>query len=122
MTFDPHLPARVLDGFIGVSGFYDIEPFADTGFQQKTKFAISDYKTWNPVEMIRTGMPPGLLVIGAKESGLLHEMMDGYAAHLRAAKVSVETVDVPGEDHFSVLARLGDAASELHERVLAWML
>ena len=79
--FDPRLPADMLDGFIGVSGFYDIEPFAGTGFQQQTKFAISDYKTWNPVNLIRAGMPPGLLITGAKESGLLHEMMDGYAAH-----------------------------------------
>ena len=120
--FDPRLPADMLNGFIGVSGFYDIEPFAETGFQQQTKFAIGDYKTWNPVELIRAGMPPGLLVTGAKESGLLHEMMDGYAALLRATAINVETVDVPGEDHFSVLARLGDAASGLHERVLAWML
>jgi arylformamidase len=119
--FDPHLPAHVLDGFIGVSGFYDIEPFAETGFQQQTKFATGDYKTWNPIEMVRAGMPPGLLISGAKESGLLHEMMDGYAALLRAAAINVETVDVPGEDHFSVLARLGDPASELHKRVLARM-
>ena len=66
-----------------VSGFYDIEPFADTGFQRQTKFAIGDYKTWNPVNLIRAGTPPGLLITGAKESGLLHEMMDGYATLLR---------------------------------------
>jgi arylformamidase len=120
--FDPHLPAHVLDGFIGVSGFYDIEPFAETGFQQQTKFALSDYKTWNPVEMIRAGMPPSLLITGAKESGLLHDMMDGYATLLGATAIDVETVDVPGEDHFSVLARLGDAESALHKRALAWML
>jgi arylformamidase len=120
--FDPHLAAGVLHGFIGVSGFYDIEQFADTGFQQQTKFAISDYKTWNPVNMIRSGMPPGLLITSAKESGLLHEMMDGYATLLRTAAVNVETVDVPGENHFSVLARMGDTKSELHKRVLAWML
>jgi hypothetical protein len=120
--FDPRLPADMLNGFIGVSGFYDIEPFADTGFQRQTNFAISDYKTWNPINMIRSGMPPSLLITGAKESDLLHEMMVGYAALLRADAVSVETVDVPAEDHFSVLARLGDPASELHKRALAWML
>ena len=118
-SFAPHLPARVVDGFVGVSGFYDVEPFAKTGFQQQTKFAIADYKTWNPVNLIRAGMPPGLLITGAKESGLLHEMMDGYATQLRSAAIKVETLDVPGEDHFSVLARVGDAESELHKRVLA---
>ena len=120
--FDPHLPTDVLDGFIGVSGFYDIEPFADTGFQEQTRFTIADYKTWNPVNLIGSGMPPGLLITGAKESGLLHEMMDGYATLLRNGAIKVETVDAPEEDHFSVLARLGDAASELHKRMLGWML
>jgi hypothetical protein len=52
----------------------------------------------------------------------LHEMMDSYAARLRASAINVETFDAPGEDHFSVLARLGDAESALHKRALAWML
>jgi arylformamidase len=119
--FDPRLPPDLLRGFVGVSGFYDIEPFAGTGFQQQTKFALRDYQTWNPVATIRAGMPPGLLITGAQESGLLHEMMDGYAALLRGAAVNVETIDVPAEDHFSVLARLGDGASDVHKRVLGWM-
>jgi arylformamidase len=120
--FDPRLPADLLSGFIGVSGFYDIEPFADTGFQQQVRFAISDYKTWNPVNLVRGPiMPPGLLITGAKESSLLHEMMEGYSALLGAAGIGVEAIDVPGEDHFSVLARLGDAESALHKRALAML-
>jgi arylformamidase len=119
--YDPHLPLDLLRGFVGVSGFYDIEPFAGTAFQQQTKFAFRDYQTWNPVDTIRAGMPSALLITGAKESGLLHEMMDGYAALLRGAAVNVEMVDAPAEDHFSVLARLGDKTSSTHKRVLAWM-
>jgi arylformamidase len=119
--FDSRLPADLVSGFVGVSGFYDIEPFADTGFQQQTKFAVDAYKRWNPVNLVRAGMPPGLLITGAKESGLLNEMMDGYAARLRAAKVGVKTFDAPGEDHFSVLAKLSDASSELHRLALAMM-
>ena len=119
--FDSRLPADLLSGFIGVSGFYDIEPFAATGFQQQTRFAVEAYKRWNPVNLIRTGMPPGLLIAGAKESNLLHEMMDGYAALLRAANVGVKTFDAPDEDHFSVLAKLGDPKSEVHQMALAMM-
>lgn len=66
-------------------------------------------------------MPAGLLITGAKESGLLHEMMDGYAALLRAANVGIKTLEVPDEDHFSVLAKLGDPKSEVHEIALAMM-
>jgi arylformamidase len=117
--FDARLPADLLSGFIGVSGFYDIEPFAETGFQQQTKFAVEAYKRWNPVNLIRAGMPNGLLITGAKESDLLHDMMDGYARLLRAADVSVKTFDAPDEDHFSVLAQLGDPESEVHQIALA---
>ena len=121
--FDPRLPADVLSGFIGVSGFYDIEPFADTGFQQQTKFAISDYKTWNPVNLIRAGMPPGLLITGAKESGLLHEMMDGYAAHAPAPPRSMSRRSTcPERTTFPSWRGWATPASELHKRVLAWML
>ena len=118
-ALDPRLPADLVHAWIGVSGFYDIEPFADTGFQQQTQFAADDYRKWNPVNLIRPGMPPGLLITGWQESGLLHAMMDGYAALLRAADAGVQTIDAPGEDHFSVLARLGDANSELHRSALA---
>jgi arylformamidase len=119
--FDSRLPADLLSGFIGVSGFYDIEPFAATGFQQQTRFAVEAYKQWNPVNLIRAGMPPGFLITGAKESGLLHEMMDGYEALLRAANVGVKMFDAPDEDHFSVLAKLGDPKSEVHGLALATM-
>jgi acetyl esterase/lipase len=63
-------------------------------------------------------MPPGLLVTGSKESALLHEMMEGYAALLRSSGVRVQTRDVPGECHFSVLSRLGDPGSEVHRLAL----
>lgn len=119
--FDPRLPAELLHGWIGVSGFYDIEPFANTGFRQQTGFAIDAYRRWNPINLVRAGMPPGLLITGARESGLLHEMMDGYAGLLRASNVSVKTLDVPDEDHFSVLARLGDPKSEVHRLALEMM-
>ena len=117
--FDTRLPRRVLHGWIGVSGFYDIEPFYETGFQGQTKFAPDAYRRWNPVDLVRRGMPPALLITGARESGLLHAMMDGYALLLAAADVPIATLDVPGEDHFSVLERLGDPESEVHRRALA---
>jgi arylformamidase len=118
-AFDKRLPADLVRSWVGVSGFYDIEPFSATGFQAQTGFAADAYRRWNPVNMVRPGLPPGLLITGARESALLHEMMEGYARLLREAGVSVETADAPGEDHFSVLSRIGDPDSDLHRRVLA---
>lgn len=116
---DARLPARLLRGLVGVSGFYDIEPFADTGFQSQTRFTRDAYRRWNPANLVRAGQPPALLVTGERESGLLHAMMDGYAALLASASVPVGSMDVAGEDHFSVLAHLGDPTSEVFRRALA---
>jgi hypothetical protein len=55
---------------------------------------------------------------GAKESGLLHEMMDGYALSLGSLGIHVRTIDASGEGHFSVLSRLGDPESTLHKLAL----
>jgi arylformamidase len=121
-AFDPRLPSGLILSWIGVSGFYDIEPFELTGFQAETRFATDAYRRWNPVNLVRSGMPPGLLITGAEESGLLHEMMDGYAVLLRSSGVGVETRNAPGESHFSVLSRLGDPGSELHQLALAMVL
>jgi arylformamidase len=117
--FDTRLSARLIRGFIGVSGFYDIEPFHETGFQSQTGFEQDAYRRWNPVNLVRHGLPPALLITGGRESALLHAMMDGYADLLGAVGVPVTTVDVAGEDHFSLLARLGDPSSEVFRRALA---
>ena len=77
--FDTRLPARLLRGLVGVSGFYDIEPFHETGFQSQTRFSREAYRRLNPVNLVRPGLPPALLITGERESGLLHAMMDGYA-------------------------------------------
>lgn len=119
---DPRLPVDLVASWIGVSGFYDIEPFELTNFQAVTQFSPDAYKRWSPANLVHADMPPALLVTGEKESGLLHEMMEGYAALLDEAGVSVDTLDVAGEDHFSVLARTGDPASALHRRVLDMLL
>src|SRR4029079_10576353 len=112
-------PAGLIRSWIGVSGFYDIEPFGLTGFQAQTGFTADAYRRWNPVNLIRAGMPPGVLITGSKESGLLHEMMEGYAALLRSFRVGVQTRDALDECHFSVLSRVGDPASDLHRLALA---
>src|SRR5579871_506526 len=47
-TVDPRLPSGLIKSLIGVSGFYDIEPFRLTGFQARTAFREDAYRRWNP--------------------------------------------------------------------------
>ncbi len=120
-ALDGRLPKNLLRSWIGVSGFYDIEPFAQTRFQPLVGFSGEAYRRWNPANLVRPGQPPALLITGGRESDLLHDMMRGYAQLLLEAEVPLQTVDAAGECHFSVLARLGEPDSELHRSVLRWL-
>ena len=120
-ALDAGLSSDLVRSWIGVSGFYDIEPFAQTGFQPLVGFAEQAYRRWNPANLARPGLPPALLLTGARESDLLHDMMTGYAGLLAAAGVSVRTMDAVNECHFSVLARLGEPDSAMHHAVLSWL-
>ncbi len=117
-ALEPQLPADLLQHCIGISGFYDIEPFAQTGFQSAVGFSDEAYRRCNPARLVRGGLPPALLITGSRESDLLHEMMSGYAALLSAAGVPVKALDAPEECHFSVLAQAGEPDSDLHRAVL----
>jgi hypothetical protein len=101
-----------------VSAFYDIEPFEQTTFQPLVGFSQDAYQRWNPPRHIRPGLPPALLITGGDESQLLHEMMAGYAALLKAASIPNNVMDVSNECHFSVLAKVGESSSPVHRAVL----
>ncbi|MEI9998100.1 MAG: alpha/beta hydrolase [Verrucomicrobiota bacterium] len=107
-----------LHAWIGVSGFYDIEPFAQTHFHTFTKFPLEQYAAWNPLRHVSAQTPPALLITGARESSLLQQMTAHEAAALRAHGVPVETICAPGESHFSVLHAIGDATSPLFAAAL----
>ena len=107
--------------WIGVSGFYDIEPFALTNFQAAVRFTAEDYTDYNPMRHAHGAMPPGLLILGARESELLHEMADHYAARLTASGATARVRDLSGECHFSALAALGDPAKAIHREAVAWL-
>jgi arylformamidase len=114
----PESSGALLHACIGVSGFYDIEPFARTDFHAFTRFPVDDYWTWNPLRHVTPDFPPALLITGAKESSLLQQMTGHFAEALRANAVPVETICAGGECHFSVLHAIGNPASPLFARVL----
>jgi arylformamidase len=104
---------------IGVSGFYEIEPFGLTDFQPLVGFTAEDYERWNPLNLVSPGAPESLLITGGEESNWLHEMCATYAQALGDAGATVTSIDAEGETHFSVLSRLGDPESDSHRAVLA---
>lgn len=114
-------PGGFIHRCVGVSGFYDIEPFFQTSFAQMTRFAQDDYRRWNPMNHVDAHLPPCLLITGGQESALLHEMTSRFAGKLRDAGARAQTFDAPGECHFSVLRGLGDAGSAVFREARAFL-
>ncbi len=119
--YDASLPEQIIHCCVGISGFYDIEPFFVTGFQSMTRFAEEEYRRWNPIHHVATHLPPNLLITGGQESCLLQQMMIRYAEALRAVDVPVQTVVAPDEDHFSVLHQAGQPMSTVFQEVKAFL-
>ncbi len=119
-TLAPASGFRGLRRWIGVSGFYDIEPFALTNFQERVRFTAEDYADFNPMRMARPGLPPALLMTGARESDLIHEMAEIFGERLSRAGVRHRLLDVPQECHFSLLAALAAPGSDTHRSALLW--
>lgn len=118
---DAALPVQIVHRCIGVSGFYDIEPFGHTGFAAMTRFAPEDYHRYNPPGHVAGHLPPTLLVTGGLESSLLQQMMAGYADVLRGARVPVDTLVAPPECHFSVLHQFGRPESMVFQAARAFL-
>jgi arylformamidase len=111
-------PLAGFHSWIGVSGFYEIEPLTLTEFQLLLRFSPEDYQRWNPMKLVKIGMPPALLITGSEESSWLHEMCDAYAQELRNVGAKTQVLDAAIECHFSVLSRIGEPNSTLHRAVL----
>ena len=115
------LSEQIIHRCVAISGFYDIEPFFMTGFQSMTRFGEEEYRRWNPMRHVDAHLPPHLLITGSRESSLLQQMMSRYAKALRAVDVPVTTMVAPGEDHFSVLHRLGQPTSTVFQQVKGFL-
>jgi acetyl esterase/lipase len=76
------------------------------------------YRDASPSTYVRAGLPPTLLLYGARDHVVLPEFNRAAAQALRAANVPVVQVEVPWAEHGFDMARDGLGA-QLEERVVA---
>jgi arylformamidase len=94
-----------------VSGLYDLAPLAQSFLQAEVWFTADEIASWSPI----TGQPAGVpvaLVAGGAETSPFHEQMTAYADALSRAGASVRTAVPRGDDHMTIVRRLGQAGTE----------
>ena len=101
----PDLAARV-KAFIGLSGPYDFYPF-DVPVSLRTFGAARDPKATQPVNLVRPGLPPMLLISGDRDPLVYPRNTIALAAKLRAAGNAVTETHYPSLGHAGTMLALG---------------
>ena len=64
---------------------------------------------------------PAIVALGENETHLWHWQSHIYMAHLRMHRVAAEFIATPGDHHFDITDRLGNARDPLTRALIAQM-
>jgi acetyl esterase/lipase len=114
LAYDPKqlervgLPPNTIRGFIGLSGPYALAPNTDT--YHAIFGAPFTEKDWQPVQLVRAGAPPALLIHGEDDQVVWVSHAQKMAAALNAAGVTVTLRAYPDRGHADTVAAFAVAA------------
>lgn len=106
-----HLTATTLShpkvkGGVGISGIYDLEPIRHSYLNDKLKLDEAMSKRQSPLMVDGGPNKPLSLVVGGGELPILRQQTADLAAHRARHGLPVTYEEIPGANHFSVMAEL----------------
>jgi len=119
--FEAGLPRDPIKGGLAISGLYDLAPIRLCFLNADLRMDAAEAEALSPVKNVPPRGPKLVLAVGGIESEEYHRQQADYAAALRAKRLSVSEVAMPGHDHFSIIGALADAKSPLGRAALALM-
>ena len=99
------VPQAAIRGIVGLSGPYDFYPF-DVDSTRAAFGSVGAGAESQPVNNVRPGLPPVLLVHGEADTTVKPRNSQALAAALQAQGDSVETLYLPGKNHADPLLML----------------
>ena len=115
------LPKTLIKGSAPLSGLFDIEPHRHSQIQEQIRLTAKEAKAMSPMFLPPVAKGPVIVGVGGAESNLFHWQSLEYAARLRAHGVKAEYVSTPGDNHFEITDRLGNARDPLTKAIIAQM-
>lgn len=115
---DPALPAGALRGVACLSGLYDLEPIRLSYLNAELKLDAASAARNAPVFATPVQHCPLLLAVGGNESDEYHRQQAGFADAWREHAVAAETMVLEGDDHFTIVNRLGEPDSAPFRAIL----
>ena len=114
-------PADVLKGGCGLSGLYDLEPIRLCYLNDVLALTPESARRNSPLALVPTWPTPLILTDGGDERPEYHRQTAELAAAWRAQGVPVQTPDMTGHNHFSIVAELESPFSPLARAIQAQM-
>lgn len=115
------LDPQLIKGSVLLSGLFDIEPHRHLDIQADINLTADEAREMSPMGWPAVVKSPVLLAVGEHEPNLFHWQSLAYAAHLRTNGVKAEYLSMPGDNHFSITDRLGNADDALTQLIIAQM-
>lgn len=113
------LPANLLKSGIALSGLFRLQPLLPTSISTALHLTEAEITQLSPVFAPAPATIPTLVVVGGAESEQFFVQADDLVRAWSNDMRQIERYDEPGVDHFDLVNRLADPASELFRRVCA---
>ena len=114
-------PADVIKGACGMSGLYDLEPIRLCYLNDVLALTPESARRNSPLLLAPPRPTPLILTDGGDEGPEYHRQTGELAAAWRAKGMPVETLDMTGHNHFSIVAELESPFSPLARAIQAQM-
>lgn len=116
------LPGDAIKGCLPVSGVYDVSQEGGMGdWPPPCLKEGQDGRAESPIHRIDGTPPPFLVGWGSDDYPFLIPQAKALAEALKAAGGDVETIELAGKTHFSVLIDGADEGGEWSEKALGWL-
>ena len=119
-TFRADLPKKLFRGALAISGVFDLRPLLNTTFlANEVKLDAASARRLSPILMSPATDTPIYTCVGGEESESFHDQSAALARQWQ--RVFAGSIEMPGENHYTVIERLGDPDSALFKGALRMM-
>jgi len=119
-VFAPDLPRKVFQGGLSISGVHDLRPLVGAEFlKPQVNFDLAVARRCSPVLMPPATDAKLWTCVGGAEPKAFHDLNAAIAQAW--PKVFAGDIKMPGENHLSVVEKLGDPSSALFKGALRMM-
>ena len=106
-------------GGLAISGLYELEPIRRSYLNEVLGMDPASANRLSPAGHPPETAPPLLTAVGGEETAEFHRQQAALTAEWRGAGLSVETIPLPGRNHFTVLDALADPGHDLFQALHA---